>query len=144
MAGRSAEIEKFVLEMFEAFNRRDLGFVERTTSREAGTLDIGTDPDEWAEGYEAIIDLYRDEMREGPEQFDVGLDEVTAFSEGTFGWGAGRGYLGMQAKRVPLRFTVVVHQEEGGWKLIQAHASIGVPNAETLNPIFQPKTATST
>jgi adenylate cyclase len=139
MAERSPEIEKFMLGVFEAFNRRDLGFIERTTSREVGALDIGTDPDEWAEGYEAIIQLGRDLMREGPEQFDVGLDEVAAFCEGTFGWGAGRGYLGMQAKRVPLRFTVVVHHEEGGWKLIQSHASIGVPNAETLNPIFHPK-----
>jgi SnoaL-like protein len=144
MAERCPEIEKFMLEVFEAFNRRDVGFLERTTSREPGTLDIGTDLDEWAEGYDAIIQLGLDMMREGPQQFDVGLDEVTAFSEGTFGWGAGRGYIGMQAKRVPLRFTVVVHQEDGDWKAIQSHVSIGVPNAEMLNPIFQPETATST
>ena len=144
MAERSPEIEKFMLEIFEAFNRRDLGFLERTTSREVGALDIGTDPDEWAEGYEAIIQLGLEMMREGAEQFDVGLDEVAAFCEGTFGWGAGRGYLGMQAKRVPLRFTVVVRQEDGDWKAIQSHASIGVPNAEMLNPLFQPRTATST
>ena len=143
MAERSPEIERFLLKMVEAFNRRDLGFLERRTSREVGTLDIATDPNEWAEGYEAIIQLERDMMREGPQQFNVGLDEVTAFSEGTFGWGAGRGYVGMQAKRVPLRFTVVVHQEDGEWKAIQSHASIGVPNAEMLNPLFQPKTAPS-
>jgi SnoaL-like protein len=144
MAERSHEIEKFMLDVFEAFNRRDLGFLKRTTSREVGALDIGTDPDEWAEGYEAIIQLGLEMMREGPQQFDVGLDEVTAFSEGTFGWGAGRGYIGMQAERVPLRFTVVVHQEDGEWKAIQSHVSIGVPNAEMLNPLFKLKTATRT
>ncbi len=144
MAERSPEIEKLLLKMVEAFNRRDVGFVERTTSREVGTLDIATDPDEWAEGYEAVIQLERDMMREGPQQVDVRLEEVTAFREGSVGWGAGRGYLEIQGKRVPLRMTAVVHQEDGEWKAIQSHASIGVPNTEMLNPLFQPKTATST
>lgn len=136
MAERSSEIETFLLKTVEAFNRGDVGFFERTTSRDVGTLDIATDPNEWVEGYEAIIQVERDMMREGSWQVDVRPEEVTAFREGTVGWGAGRGYVEIQGKRVTLRMTVVVHQEDGEWKAVQSHASIGVPNAEILNLAF--------
>ena len=113
MAERSREVEEFVFNMVEAFTRRDLGFLERTTSHDVGTLDIATDPDEWAEGYEAIIQAKRDMMQEGPQHWDVYLEEVAAFFEGSVGWGAGRGYAEVEGKRVRLRITAVVHQEDG-------------------------------
>jgi SnoaL-like domain len=139
MAERSREVEEFLFKMEEAFTRRDLGFLERTTSHEVGTLDIATDPDEWAEGYEAIIQAERDMMKEGPQQWDVYLEEVAAFREGSVGWGAGRGYAEIAGKRVRLRMTAVVHLEDGEWKRLQSHTSIGVPNGDVLNPIFQPQ-----
>ncbi len=141
MAERSPAIEKFVRQMVEAFERGDIAFFERTTSHEPGTLDIATDPDEWAEGYDAFVQLERDMMQGQPSIDSLRLEEVAAFAEGSVGWGAGRGYLEIQGMRIPFRTTVVVHQEDGEWKAVQSHASIGVPNAEMLNPLFQAKPA---
>jgi hypothetical protein len=36
-----------------------------------------------------------------------------------------------------VRLTGVVHQEDGEWKAVQNHASIGVPNEHMLDPMFQ-------
>ena len=43
----------------------------------------------------------------------------------------------MHGKRVPIRLTAVLHQEDGAWKALQSHASIGVPNDKMLDPMFQ-------
>jgi len=66
------------------------------------------------------------------------LDDVKAFQEGGVGWAAGRGHFEMGGKRVPVRFTAVLRQEDGEWKAVQAHASIGVPNDRMLDAMFQP------
>jgi hypothetical protein len=33
--------------------------------------------------------------------------------------------------------TVVLHEEDGEWKAVQSHASIGVPNDRMLDEMFQ-------
>ena len=137
MVERSPELEQLVRDMIDAIQRSDMDAIERTTSRDPGTLSIGSDPGEWAEGYDAIIQVFRDSTPEGPLQVRVGLEDVKAYRESSVGWAAGRGYFEMQGKRVPVRMTAVLHQEDGEWKAVQSHASIGVPNEEMLNPLFQ-------
>ena len=67
----------------------------------------------------------------------VALDDVKGFHEGSVGWAAGRGYFEMAGKRVSVRMTAVLHQEDGEWKAVQTHASIRVPNDRILDPMFQ-------
>jgi hypothetical protein len=38
---------------------------------------------------------------------------------------------------MPTSMASVVHQEDGEWKAVQNHASIGVPNEHMLDPMFQ-------
>jgi hypothetical protein len=38
--------------------------------------------------------------------------------------------------RVAVRMTAVLHQDDGEWKAVQTHASIGVPNDRVLDPMF--------
>ena len=137
MVERSPELEQLVRDMIDAIQRSDMDAIARTTSRDPGTLSIGSDPGEWAEGYDAIIQVFRDSTPEGPLQVRVGLEDVRAYRESSVGWAAGRGYFEMQGKRVPVRMTAVLHQEDGEWKAVQSHASIGVPNEEMLNPLFE-------
>src|SRR3989442_3199427 len=113
MVERSPELEQLVRDMIDAIQRSDMDAVERTTSRDPGTLSIGSDPGEWAEGYDAIIQVFRDSTPEGPLQVRVGLEDVKAYRESSVGWAAGRGYFEMQGKRVPVRMTAVLHQEDG-------------------------------
>jgi hypothetical protein len=81
--------------------------------------------------------LARDSTPEGELGVTVGLDDVKGFREGPVGWAAGHGYFKMERRRVPVRLTAVLHQEDGEWKAVQIHASIGVPNEQMLDPMFQ-------
>jgi len=136
MPESSPEIEQVLRDTLEAMARSDIDRIARRTSRDACVLSIGSDPSEWAEGYEEILRLFRDSTPEGELGVTVGLDDVKAFREGSVGWAAGHGYFEMQGKRVPVRLTAVLHQEDGEWKAVQNHASIGVPNDRMLDPMF--------
>lgn len=134
---RSPEIEQVLRDTLDAMVRSDLDGLGRRTSRDACVLSIGSDASEWAEGYDDIMQLFSESSPEGELGVRVGLDNVTAFREGTVGWAAGHGYFEVEGKRVPVRLTAVLHEEDGEWKAVQSHASIGVPNEQMLDPMFQ-------
>jgi len=134
---RSPEIEQVLRDTLDAMVRSDVDEIGRRTSREAGVLSIGSDASEWAEGYDEIMRLFRESTPEGELGVRVGLDDVKGFREGSVGWAAGHGYFEMEGRRVPVRLTAVLHQEDGDWKAVQSHASIGVPNEHMLDPMFQ-------
>lgn len=135
----SQEIEQVLRDTVDAMVRSDVDAIGRRTSRDACVLSIGSDASEWAEGYDEIMRLFRDSMPEGELGVQAGLESVKAFCEGSVGWAAGHGHFELEGTRVPIRLTAVVHQEDGAWKAVQSHASIGVPNDRMLDPMFQSK-----
>ncbi len=137
MPERSPEIEQFLRDTLDAMVRSDVDEIGRRTSRDACVLSIGSDASEWAEGYDEIMRLFRESTPEGELGVRVGLEDVTGFREGSVGWAAGHGYFEMEGRRVPVRLTAVLHQEDGDWKAVQSHASIAVPNEQMLDPMFQ-------
>jgi ketosteroid isomerase-like protein len=128
MAKRSPELEQFFRDMIGAIEASDIGFIERTTSRDEGVVAIGSDPAEFAEGYDRIIPLMRSSTPDGGMEIHAHLDDVKAYEEGDTGWGHGRGRFELGGKSVDVRLTTVLHREDGAWKVVQSHASIGVPN----------------
>jgi len=136
VAERSPEVEQVVHDMLEAVAKSDVETIGRQTSREAGVVGIGSDAAEWAEGYEDIMRIWSESTPDAELGVKIGLDEVKGYREGSVGWAAGRGYFELEGKRVPVRMTVVMHEEDGGWKAVQSHASIGVPNERMLDPMF--------
>jgi len=134
---RSPEIEQVLRDILDAMVRSDVDEIGRRTSRDACVLSIGSDASEWAEGYDEIMRLFRESTPEGELGVRVGLDDVKGFREGSVGWAAGHGYFEMDGRRVPVRLTAVLHQEDGDWKAVQSHASIAVPNEQMLDPMFQ-------
>jgi ketosteroid isomerase-like protein len=136
MPESSVEIEQVLRDVVEAIANSDLDEIGRRTSRDPCAVAIGSDPAEWSEGYDEIMRLMRDSTPDAEIGITAGLDDVKAFAEGTVGWAAGHGYFEIGGKRVPVRITAVVHQEDGEWKMVQTHASIGVPNERMLDPLF--------
>jgi hypothetical protein len=58
---------------------------------------------------------------------------LSAFSEGKVGWEADHASILLpDRKEIPIRVTMVFHEENGEWKIVQYHASIGVPNPEAF------------
>ena len=137
MPERSPEIEQVLRDTLDAMVRSDVDEIGRRTSRDACVLSIGSDASEWAEGYDEIMRLFRESTPEGELGVRVGLDDVKGFREGSVGWAAGHGYFEIEGRRVPVRLTAVLHQEDGDWKAVQSHASIAVPNEQMLDPMFQ-------
>ena len=137
MPERSPEIEQVIRDTLDAMMRSDIEEIGRLTSRDPCVISIGSDATEWAEGHEEIMRLFRASGPEGELGVTVGLDDVAAFREGSVGWAAGHGYFEIEGERVPVRLTAVLREEDGEWKTVQSHASIGVPNDQILSPILR-------
>jgi ketosteroid isomerase-like protein len=137
MPERSAEIEQVLRDIIDAMARSDLDDVGRRTSRDPAVVAIGTDASEWSEGFDEIMRLFRASTPEGGSRVNVAVEDIAAFREGGVGWAAGRAAFEIEGRSVPVRLTAVLLQEDGEWKAVQSHASIGVPNDRMFDPMFQ-------
>lgn len=126
---RSAELQDIILAAFKDYSSDNASAIERHTSRQDGVRLIGTDPNEWFEGEQAAKVLKRE--AENPSFRVSSLDELEVFVEGSVGWASGRPtWILEDGTEIPSRWTAVFHQEDGEWKMVQAHTSVGVPDTE--------------
>ncbi len=128
----SDELRDLMLRFYEATTSGDLSFLERHVSRQEGTVFVGTDPNEWWEGFEAFAEAMRaqSEAMEGEMQIVAG--RLQAYQEGSIGWVIDRdaSFRLPDGTEIPFRNSCVFHLEDGEWKLIHGHTSIGVRNEE--------------
>lgn len=84
-------------------------------------------------GYNTIDRVHRTQYREMDKiQLKTG-GELSAFEEGTIGWAADKANLQLpNGQDIPVRVTTVFHKEDGEWKIVQHHVSVGVPNVEII------------
>src|SRR5579863_2865730 len=100
---------------------------------------IGTDASEWMAGdQQQVAEAIREDTGPGGQIQGFDIDEVTAWREGSVAWTATRGWFVLADGRVPVRATGVLLEEDGEWKAVQGHISIGVPNDRMMEPMFQP------
>ena len=132
---RSPDIERLVRETSEAGMRGDAGPMLAATSKEPGVVMIGSDPNEWWDGHDAIVAAMQAEVEADGVSGQV--DEIVAYEEGDIGWATMRGTFIERDGRMPFRGTAVLRREDGDWRMVQAHASIGVPNDQMLNPALR-------
>jgi ketosteroid isomerase-like protein len=126
---RSPELEDVVRAWFEAATRGDASLVAVLVSPVEGTRLIGSDPGERFSGGTAIAEFLRGEVEGAGGQANFAPTETEAFSEGTVGWATTSLTITMpDGKHVSPRWSAVFHQENGDWRFIQTHASIGIPN----------------
>jgi adenylate cyclase len=126
----SNEVRNAVPGLYESMGMGDVGAIERLFSCQSGVLVIGTDPNEWWAGHDAIVEAFKAQLQEsGTRKVDPG--DLNAFAEGSVGWAADRRTMRLASgKEITIRETFLFHQEDGDWKLVQVHASVAVPNAE--------------
>lgn len=93
---------------------------------------IGSDPEEWWEGHDQIVGVFRaqgEAMRGGW----VEGSDPKAYAVGDVGWVTDRPTLVMpDGTRVPFRVTATALRSDGAWKVVQWHGSVGVPNEEAV------------
>jgi len=129
---RSEVIETLVSKVYEAMKRGDAGAVVSLIATGSASLVIGTDPDEWRSGAEAVKAALKAEL-DAMGGIDLVGGQPEGYSVGTVGWFADRPALRLpDGSRVPVRLTGVAVLEGNAWKLVQTHVSVGVPNEEVV------------
>lgn len=113
---------------FESLATGDTAWVERHVSRRAGVRLVGVDPAEWQEGWNVAAFL-KEAVKALDGVIQVWSGEIEAYDEGSVGWGLARPVATMpNGQQIALRWSAVFHREDGEWRLVQLHASVGVPN----------------
>jgi ketosteroid isomerase-like protein len=125
---QSPELKAATLRYYDAVSKGDAASMSRLLSNQSDVAVIGTDPNEWWTDLPAVKQALK--AQTGVKMLP---GDISAYREGSVGWVADRGKLvATDGTEVPIRWTAVFHQEGGEWKLVQGHASIGVPNDEAL------------
>jgi SnoaL-like domain len=127
----SDELRDLTLRLYEAEATGDLAFIERHFSRQEGAVYVGSDPGEWWEGFEAFVEAMRAQS-EAMGEMQIVSGQLQAYREGSVGWSIDRDALFRlpDGTEIPFRNTCVFVEEDGEWKLIHGHTSIGVRNEE--------------
>lgn len=128
----SAELRGIIVGWFEAVSNGDASWVDRHVSHQAGVRLIGTDPNEWLQG-ERVAEFLKGEVQAIGGGVNISPGETEAYREGTVGWGVTRPTISLpNGQTFSPRWGAVFHQEDGEWKLVHLHASVGVSNEELL------------
>ena len=82
-------------------------------------------------GGSAVAEFLRGEVQSAGGNAAFSPADVEAFQEGTVGWATTSVTITMpDGKHVSPRWSAVFHLEDGVWRFVQTHASIGVANED--------------
>jgi ketosteroid isomerase-like protein len=124
------ELRDVVMRFYQAMGEGNADAFEAMASRRGPAVFIGTDPQEWWENVEDVSKAVRELVSAG---ITLVPGDIKAYREGSVGWIADQGRFRMEdGTEVPFRLTAVFREEDGDWKMVQEHASVGVPNVEVV------------
>jgi hypothetical protein len=127
------ELKALTLRFYEAISKGDLAFIRKLTSSQQGVLGIGTDPNEWWAGGGTLAKKFQAQLEEMGGRMEIVPGDPDAYREGSVGWMGDRAAWRLQdGTEVPFRLTAIFHKENGDWKIVQFHTSVGVPNESTV------------
>jgi hypothetical protein len=122
-----------LLRFYERFSSGDAAGFAEVIAQADGVSVIGTGPgeghdnrDEWISSYEKML---RGEM--AGARLEAG--DPRAYEEGAVGWGVDQPqFVFPDGSRLPTRLTAVLHDEQGDWKILHLHFSVGVPDEQAM------------
>jgi len=116
-----------MLRYYDRASAADAGSFDLLVSREEASTIIGTAPHEWHGS--------RDKWKAAfpPIGLRVEAGDLQAWEEGSIGWLSDTpSFILPDGTAIGTRVTAVMRQEDGEWKLVQAHVSLGVPDELAL------------
>jgi hypothetical protein len=123
------ELRALLERYYAASAQGDTVFLDQLIARQPGTLVVGTDATEWWRGGDQIFQTWAAAWR-ARGGLPVQDSQPQAFRSGNVGWVDDQARWGLpDGRTIPFRLTAVFHQDGQGWRMVQAHFSIGVPNA---------------
>jgi ketosteroid isomerase-like protein len=125
---RNEDVEAAVDSMLDAMKRGDAGAADALMAGDVSVV-IGTDDGEWWDGRDRSTAAIRAQL-EATGGFALTVDQLRGYGGDGFGWFEVRGSMAAADGSVPIRMTGALRSEPDGWKFVQFHASVGIPNAE--------------
>jgi SnoaL-like protein len=122
---QSEEVKNAWLRFCERLSAGDVASFDELVSQGPAALIIGTAPGEWVSE--------RDRMRFGFEAEGVRLEakDPVGYEEGSLGWVVDQpAFVFPDGSAMQTRLTAVMRQEDGRWKLVHMHVSVGVPDEQ--------------
>jgi uncharacterized protein (TIGR02246 family) len=130
MAGTGAqdEVRAALDQLLEAQNAGDAERMRTLLSARPDAVHIGSDVEEWWTS-KRLVDAV--DAAGGGDDIQAVADDIEVHVQGDVAWAEGRGrFTSAGGGERPVRMTAVLVREDGQWKVVQSHASIGVPNAD--------------
>lgn len=129
----SPELRQMMERFYAAMAASDTDWFTGALSPSPGTVAIGSDPAEWWEGGAAVREACAAQLEAGMGGAVLEPTRLSAYEDGGIGWAADEPRLTLRGERIgSLRLTVVFDREDGGWRIVQLHTSIGVPNEQSI------------
>lgn len=129
---RSPEIKEFAERYYQAARDGYGASANDFVSQTAEVVVIGSDPDEWWDGpgYNAAMRAQAEAMG---GSIPIYATELRAYREGSVGWIVDRPVFRFDdGNEAEARVTAILHDEDGVWRIVHLHLSVGVPNEEVL------------
>jgi hypothetical protein len=126
-----ADVEDLVTDFYGRMRAADSAGLEELLAGGEASLLIGTDPQEWWSGSDAITRAYQSQL-DATGGFPIEAASPEAWSEGSVACFADRPVFRFPDKSVDLRITGVAVRQGEVWPIVQCHVSIGESNEETL------------
>lgn len=124
----SPEIRDLVMRNLRDFAAKNVQDFLDTLSHKPGMIFIGTAPTDWIDDPAAIATVMRSAIEGGSGVMPANV-RIEASQEGTVGWAAYHWTAPLpNGTTLVFRSTDIWHQEDGRWKLVHTHLSVGVPD----------------
>jgi SnoaL-like protein len=122
----STDVRDGMLKFYERVSANDVASFAQLVSKSDAILIIGTEAGEFVRERDRLEFGFRTEgygLTAGPNP--------VGYEEGTLGWVVDEPVLHYpDGTDVQTRVTAVLHKEDGAWKLVHSHFSVGVPDDE--------------
>lgn len=130
---QSADVRDAILRFYERFSAGDAAGFAEVIAQVEGVSVIGSGPGEGHDDRDDWISTY-EQMMQG-EMAGTRLEggNPRAHGEGSLGWGVDEpAFVFPDGSRLPTRLTAVLHEEDGDWKVVHLHFSVGVPDEQAM------------
>jgi len=129
----SKEIADVMKNFYDRWSAGDSSFIDDLLTSQNDIVVVGTDPDEWwQQGRDTVRKIWSTQFKE-MGRVTIKPGRLSAYADGDAGWAVDDPALRMpDGTQASLRFTCVFARESGDWRLVHAHASVGVPNEDVI------------